>query len=102
MKVVAYEIQSCEREFLAIANQKKHHITLISNPLTKETLFYAAGKEAVIIHDDMDISAELVSGLAVMGINHVVTREMCDNDTEQSTIRNMAAEVIRQLDLLPG
>jgi D-lactate dehydrogenase len=100
MKVVAYDIQSCEKEFLAIANQKKHDITLIGNPLTQETLFYAAGKEAVIIHDDMDISAELVTELSVMGIHHVVVREMCDNETEKSAIRNMASEVIRQLDLL--
>jgi D-lactate dehydrogenase len=100
MKVVAYGIQSCEREFLAIANQKKHDITLIGNRLTDETLFYAAGKNAVIIHDDMDISAELVTRLALMGINHVIVCETCNNESELRAIQEMATKVIRRLDLL--
>jgi D-lactate dehydrogenase len=100
MKVVAYDVQSCEREFLATANQKKHDITLIGNPLTAETLFYAAGKEGVIIHECTEMSAEMVSKLALMGINHVVVRELCDQESEKNTLQNMAAKVIRQLDLL--
>jgi D-lactate dehydrogenase len=100
MKVIAYNIQSCERGYLATANQKKHDITLIGNQLTKETLFYATGKEAIIIQDDMEISAELVTKLALMGINHVIVRETCNNESELNKIQNMATKVIRRLDLL--
>ena len=44
MKAVAYSIKPFEKEFLAKANQKKHDITLISNPLGIETVIYAKGK----------------------------------------------------------
>jgi D-lactate dehydrogenase len=100
MKVIAYDIQSCERGYLATANQKKHDITLIGSKLTKETLFYATGKEAIIIQDFVEISAELITTLALMDINHVIVRETCNNKTELSAIQNMATKVIRRLDLL--
>lgn len=63
-------------------------------------MFYAAGKEAIIIHNHMEISAELVSRLGVMGINHVILRDICNNETERTAVQNMAAKVVRQLDLL--
>jgi D-lactate dehydrogenase len=100
MKVIAYDIQSCERGYLATANKKKHDITLIDNQLTEETLFYANGKEAIIKQDYMEISEELVTRLALMGINHVIVRETCNNETELNAIQNMANKVIRRLDLL--
>ena len=100
MKVVAYGIQSCEREFLATANHKKHDITLIGNSLTEETLFYAAGKQAVIVTDDMNLSEELTTQLRLMGINHIISRELCTDESEPLILQEMATQVIRQLDML--
>ncbi|MEO5891300.1 MAG: hypothetical protein ABIQ31_13690 [Ferruginibacter sp.] len=100
MKVVAYGIQSCEREFLATANQKKHDITLIGNPLTEETLLYAVGKQAVIVPENIPISTALTTRLAGLGIDHVLKRALCTDESEAIVLQEMAAEVIRQLDLL--
>jgi lactate dehydrogenase-like 2-hydroxyacid dehydrogenase len=71
MKAVAYNIKSFERECLAKANHKKHEITLISNLLTVETVFYAEGKEAVI------------QELAVLGIRYLVTRSIVTNHIDK-------------------
>jgi len=74
MKVVAYSIKPFEKEFLAKANQKKHDITLISNPLSAETAAYAEGKEAVIVFISDDVSAPVINQLADLGIKYIATR----------------------------
>ncbi|WP_345954429.1 2-hydroxyacid dehydrogenase [Mucilaginibacter sp. PAMB04168] len=74
MKVVAYSIKSFEKEFLAKANQKKHDITLISNPLSLETTLYAEGKDAVIVFTNDDVSAPVIEQLAAKGIRYIATR----------------------------
>ncbi len=74
MKVVAYSIKSFEKEFLAKANQKKHDITLISNPLSPETAIYAAGKDAVVVFTNDNVSAQVVNQLADLGIKYIATR----------------------------
>lgn len=74
MRVVAYSIKSFEKEPLAIANHKKHDITLISNSLSAETVSYAAGKEAVIVFTDDEVSAAVIAKLADLGVKYIATR----------------------------
>lgn len=74
MKVVAYSIKAFEKEFLAKSNQKKHDITLISNPLSIETAAYAEGKDAVVLFTNDDASAPVINKLADMGIKYIATR----------------------------
>ncbi|MCC8424908.1 lactate dehydrogenase [Mucilaginibacter sp. UR6-11] len=74
MKAVAYNIKPFEKEFLAKANQKKHDITLIANPLSLDTIIYAEGKDAVIVFANDDVSALVIKKLADLGIKYIVTR----------------------------
>ena len=74
MKVVAYSIKVFEKEFLAKANQKKHEITLISNPLSLETAAFAEGKDAAIVFTNDDVSAPVINKLATLGVKYIVTR----------------------------
>ena len=74
MKAVAYSIRAFEREFLAVANHKRHDITLISNPLNMKTVLYAEGKQAVIVFTTDDVSAKIISKLAAMGVKYILTR----------------------------
>ncbi|MCR8560778.1 lactate dehydrogenase [Mucilaginibacter sp. BJC16-A38] len=74
MKAVAYDIEPFEKEFLARANQKKHDITLIANPLSDATINFAAGKDAVIVFTNDGISASVMEKLAGLGIKYIVTR----------------------------
>ncbi|MCJ8208956.1 2-hydroxyacid dehydrogenase [Mucilaginibacter sp. RS28] len=74
MKVVAYSIKPFEKEFLAKANQKKHDITLISNPLGPDTAIFAQGKDAVVVFTNDDVSAPVVEKLADLGIKYIATR----------------------------
>src|SRR5476651_2539367 len=73
MKVVAYSIRPSEKEFLAKANQKKHDITVIANPLSIDTVAYADGKDAVIIFNNDDLSASVIEKLAALNIHFIVT-----------------------------
>ncbi|RFZ85314.1 2-hydroxyacid dehydrogenase [Mucilaginibacter terrenus] len=74
MKVVAYSIKPFEKEFLSKANQKKHDITLISNPLGLDTAIYAEGKDAVVVFTNDEVSAPVVERLATLGIKYISTR----------------------------
>jgi D-lactate dehydrogenase len=76
MKVVAYSIKPFEKEFLAKANQKKHDITLISNPLTMETAIYAEGKDAVVVFTDDDVSSPVIDKLAKFGVKYIASRSV--------------------------
>lgn len=73
MRVVAYSVKSTEKEPLAIANRKKHEITLIANSLGPETVFYAEGKDAVVVFTDDIVSALVVNRLADAGIKYIAT-----------------------------
>lgn len=74
MRVVAYSIKSFEKEPLAIANHKKHDITLISNSLSTITASYAQGKEAVIVFNEDELSEDVISRLADFGVKFIATR----------------------------
>lgn len=85
MRVVAYSIKSFEKEPLAIANHKKHDITLISNSLSAETVSYAAGKEAVIVFTEDEVSAAVIKTLAGMGVKYIATRSASTMHIDQET-----------------
>ncbi len=85
MKAVAYSIKPFEKEFLAKANQKKHDITLISNPLNFDTAAYAAGKDAVIVFTNDDVSATVIDRLAAEGVKYIVTRSVGIDHIDQET-----------------
>lgn len=91
MKVVAYSIKAFEKEFLARANQKKHDITLISNPLNSETAVYAEGKEAVVVFTNDDVSAYVINQLADLGVKYIATRSAGTDhiDKEAAALRNI-------------
>jgi lactate dehydrogenase-like 2-hydroxyacid dehydrogenase len=76
MKVVAYSIRPFEKEYLAKANQKKHDITLISNPLNIDTANFAEGKDAIIVFTSDDVSANVIEKLAEFGVKYIVTRSV--------------------------
>lgn len=91
MRVVAYSIKSFEKEHLAKANQRKHDITLISNPLSLKTALYAEGKDAVIVFTDDDLSGPVIDKLADIGIKYIATRSVGTDhiDLVQAEKRNI-------------
>ena len=91
MKVVAYSIKPFEKEFLSKANQKKHEITLISNPLSIDTTIYAEGKDAVIVFTNDDVSAMVIEKLANLGVKYIATRSAGTDhiDTEAASQHGM-------------
>lgn len=73
MKVIAYNIKAAEKEWLALANYKKHDITIIANSLTVNTLSFATGKEALLVFNNDELSAEIIAGLGALGIKYIAT-----------------------------
>lgn len=76
MKAVVYSSKSYEKEYLAKANQKKHDITLIANPLSIETVSFAEGKDAVVVFTNDDVSAKVIAKLKDYGIKYIATRSV--------------------------
>lgn len=73
MKAIAYNINPKEKEWLILANYKKHEITVIANSLTLDTLHFSTGKEALIVFNQDPISADIIAGLKVMGVKYIAT-----------------------------
>lgn len=71
MKAIAYNIKPQEKEWLILANHKKHDITIITNSLTLDTLDFANGKEALIVFNNDILSADLIKGLQSIGIKYL-------------------------------
>ena len=90
MKVVAYSMVSYEKEYLAKANQKKHDITLIANPLSAETALYAEGKDAVIVFANYEPTDNVFKQLALMGIRFIAAWPSQQSNTD------------KQPEILPG
>ena len=99
MRVVAYSIKSTEKEALAIANHKKHEITLISNSLSLETVSFAEGKEAVIVITSDSVSADVMNKLADLGVKYIATRsnDVSHIDAVVAGLRNIKIANVPQL-----
>ncbi len=93
MKAVAYSVKAYEKEYLAKANQKKHDITLISNPLSAETVSYAKGKDAVIVFEDDDVLLPVIEKLASMGIGFIVIRTTTINPINKETASRFGIKI---------
>lgn len=101
MKVVAYSIQPFEKEFLARANQKKHDITLISNPLTLETAMYAIGKDAIIIGDQDAVPPAVMEKLAGINIRFIITRSMENGHIDKTAAAQYGIKLANVLSSAP-
>ncbi|GGI24921.1 lactate dehydrogenase [Pedobacter mendelii] len=73
MKAIAYNIKPDEKEWLVLANYKKHDITIIANSLTADTLSFAAGKEALLVFNNDYLSEAMIQGLKSLGIRYIAT-----------------------------
>ena len=93
MKVVAYSIKPFEKEFLARANQKKHDITLISNPLDLETAAFAEVKDAVVIFTNDDASAAVINKLADLGVKYISTRSTGTDHIDQAVAQKRGIKI---------
>ena len=108
MKAVAYNIKPFEKEFLAKANRKKHNITLITNPLSLETVIYAEGKDAVIVFTTDDVSAHVIKKLADLGIKYIVTKSAETDHIDKTAAAAYQIEIAnippypRQVDITPA
>ncbi|UKT64709.1 lactate dehydrogenase [Pedobacter mucosus] len=73
MKVIAYNIRPEEKEWLVLANYKKHDITIIANSLTSDTLSFAVGKEALLVFNNDYLNEAMIQGLKALGIKYIAT-----------------------------
>ncbi|WP_207423167.1 hypothetical protein [Desertivirga brevis] len=74
MRAIAYSIRSSEKEPLALANVRRHLITLITNPLTLATADFAEGKEAVIVSSCDELTGEVVDRLVDLGVRYILIK----------------------------
>ncbi|WP_353126366.1 lactate dehydrogenase [Parapedobacter pyrenivorans] len=74
MKAIAYSIKPQEKEFLAVANGKRHDLTLISNELNSQTVSFALGKDVVIISDYDILDRQMLWELKAISVTKIITR----------------------------
>ena len=114
MKAIAYSIKPQEKELLAVANGKKHDLTLISNGLDKWTVSYALGKEVVIVSSYDILDRAMLWELKNVGVKNIITRskntthidlkeatrmglKVANAPDEDQSVENIAKQTIRNL-----
>ncbi len=93
MKAIAYNIGTKEKEWLILANSKKHDITIIANSLTLDTLNFAAGKEALIVFNRDLIDAPLIEGLKTLGVKYIATSTFGVGHIDLNTARTSGLKI---------
>lgn len=74
MKVIVYQISQIDKQFLALANHKRHKITIINVPLDETTVYFAHSKDVVIITGDGgSVSYSILKKLVSSGVRYIIT-----------------------------
>lgn len=114
MKAIAYSIKPQEKEFLAVANGKRHDLTLISNELNAQTVSFALGKDVVIISDYDILDRQMLWELKAISVTKIITRSkttthidlkeatrmgfnIANVPEEDQTLESIAKQTIRNL-----
>jgi D-lactate dehydrogenase len=74
MKAIAFNVETYEEPLLSEANHDQHELTLLPDPLGKETAHQAAGYEAALISGKDDASEAVLEKLGELGIKFIVSR----------------------------
>ncbi|WP_449398067.1 hypothetical protein [Chryseobacterium wanjuense] len=69
MKVIIYNINQEDKKLLALANRKKHKITIITSPLDATTAYFADSKDVVITDH---VSPEIITLLSSLHIKYLL------------------------------
>lgn len=99
MKVIVYHINQIDKQFLALANHKRHKLTIISVPLDETTVYFAQAKDVVIITgDDCSVSSAILKKLISLGVRYMIAwlkdsftgdlPEIKDDSLEWISVRN--------------
>ncbi|MET3537160.1 Rossmann-fold NAD(P)-binding domain-containing protein [Chryseobacterium limigenitum] len=95
MKVIVYNIDQENKVLLALANRKKHKITIITYPLNETTADFAEAKRAVIIIDHgSQLSENLILKLLSLGVQYLIFRSQDHLSADLSFIRNFGLKCI--------
>jgi lactate dehydrogenase-like 2-hydroxyacid dehydrogenase len=101
MKAVVYNTQSFEKELIAIANQKKHDITLISNTLSLQTVQFAEGKDAVVITTKDDLTTAVVNELKKLDVKYIINRSTDTSNIDKIQASILGIKIAKITDLEP-
>jgi len=74
MKVIAFNVETYEEPLLRGANQDRHELTLLPDPLGAETAHRAAGYGAIVVSGQDDASEPVLKKLGELGVRFMVTR----------------------------
>lgn len=75
MKIIVYNISQEDKRLLALANRKKHKITIIVYPLNEATVHFAEAKDTAIIFDQENlVSNHLILKLISFGLKYFIFR----------------------------
>lgn len=94
MKVIAYKIDSQQKEHLVRANAKMHELTFISNELNEDTLTYSAGKEVIVLNDLRAVNCPLLDKLKYYGTRVLISRNGSPSPALAAHARDLGLKII--------
>ena len=95
MQVVVFNTKPHDRQFLAAANRGRHTLIYQEARLVPETVSLAAGADAVCLFVHDHANAEVLSGLARLGVKHVALRCAGFNNVDVAAAAKRGISVAR-------
>ncbi len=98
MKVAAYSVSPIDKELLTNENQNRHEILYLTEPLGRDTVALAEGREAVLVFTNDDVSSGIIDSLSGYGVKYIATRSVGTDHLD----REAAARCGIKLASVPG
>ena len=96
MRVAVYSTKPYDEQFLTEANlSHRHELSFLEPRLSRETVPLAAGAEAVCAFVNDDLSAEVLEGLAALGVRRVSLRCAGFNNVDLRAAARLGMSVTR-------
>ena len=96
MRVAVYSTKPYDEQFLTEANlSHRHELSFLEPRLSRETVPLAAGAEAVCAFVNDDLSAEVLEGLAALGVRRVSLRCAGFNNVDLRAAAHLGISVTR-------
>lgn len=96
MDIAFFSCQAYEQPFLEAANRNhRHQLTFLTQPLTPETIYLAAGHQAICVFVNDQLTRTTLQGLAAQGIRLVALRCTGYNQVDIQTAQELGIRILR-------
>jgi lactate dehydrogenase-like 2-hydroxyacid dehydrogenase len=95
MKTAVFSVRNYEKDYLLLANSRKHQLSLLDEHLSDDTVNLASGCKAVSLFVSDDASAAILEKLHALGVHFIALRSAGFDNVDMEAARRLKMKVAR-------